>query len=339
VVDFDDFFNDTGDSSSPSAGSVTKTSSNNVDTSDAASDEDTDPWAVLAAAAGEEALPPAQSHPEPQNIQMPPQDNPPMTSFAQGETFTMPQTQSPHQSGPIPIEGLATLGSQIQSHATNLSRTLSTKLKEVDAKHGIIQKVSDAKHNVEQKYHVSEKMNEFHTRVVKPTSHTVVEKVVPSVKQSWGVVSTTVRESVANLNTDNANGAGIDSVDGEVALNRQQTQVDIRQRWASISTAVGTKWNSAATTLGEKAEVWKEGHMQWREEHKKKIDEGHAKPLEDVKESLAGGMQWVSQRFRKKDQTNNDGSPRKEQSVFGTIIDMDSRYIDADKIPSSFLGD
>ena len=338
--DFDDPFGELNLDTTTPAESEAKTPENPAADTNNAVDDDADPWAVLAAAAGEEA-PTPEAETQKSESSQPTEtitDDQPSTSFAQGETFSMPQTHSPYQPGPIPIEGLSLLGSQIQSHASNLSRTLSTKFQEVDAKHGITQKVTEAKNNVEEKYHISEKMSNFHTRVVKPAGDNVVEKVVPSVKEGWGAVSSTVRQSVANLNTEN--GAGIDSVDAEVALNQQSQQVpDLRQKWASISSAVGTRWSSTAAVLGEKAEVWKEGHMQWREEHMKKMGEegGNSRAPLDVKETFAGGMNWVSQRF-KKAQVNNE-SPVKEQSVVSTLIDLDSRQVDSDGIPSSFMRD
>ena len=337
--DFDDPFSELNLDTSAPADNVTETQENNAADTNATEDDDADPWAVLAAAAGEEAPAPEPETQQSESSQQTEKavDDKPSTSFAQGETFSMPQTQSPYQAGPIPIEGLSLLGSQIQSHASNLSRTLSAKFQEVDAKHGISQKVTEAKHTVEEKYHISEKMSNFHTQVVKPAGDNVVEKVVPSVKEGWGVVSSTVRQNVANLNSNS--GAGIDSVDGEMALNQQSETPDIRQKWASVSSAVGNRWSSTAAVLGEKAEVWKESHMQWREEHMKKMAEERSTnraPL-DVKETFAGGMNWVSQRF-KKAQVNNE-SPVKEQSVVSTLIDMDSRKVDSDGIPSSFMRD
>lgn len=305
----------------------------------------------LAAAAGEEAptSEPANEVTDEEDQQTTQEEaatsnpaNEQSTSFAQGETFSMPQTQSPYQSGPIPIEGLSLIGSQIQSHATNLSRTLSTKFQEVDAKHSITAKVSEAKHNVEERYHISEKVSDFHTRIVKPAGDNVIEKVVPTVREGWGAVSSTVRKSVANLHQETIpnNGAGVDLVDGEVALERNQQQqqpaVDMKQKWASISSAVGTRWSSTAAVLGEKAEVWKEGHMQWREEHMKKNNDGRSVPA--LGETLTGGMSWVSQRFKKQENSSYD-SPVKEQSVVGTLMDMDSRQTDSDGIPSSFFRD
>jgi hypothetical protein len=204
-------------------------------------DEEADPWALLAAAAGEEAPQP------PPSTQQSDSGEQPSTSFAQGETFSMPPpTQSP--------EGLSLLTS-VQTHASTLSRTLSTKLQQMDARHGISQKVSHVKSHVEERYHVTEKMNEFHTKVVKPA---VVEKVVPTVKEGWG----SLRSKVANLHSE-TDGAGIDSTDSE-AWNK-----DIRQQWSSLSTALGCKWNATAAVLEKKAESWKEGHLQWRAEQRK----------------------------------------------------------------------
>jgi hypothetical protein len=125
----------------------------------------------------------------------------------------------------------------------------------MDARHGISQKVSHVKSHVEERYHVTEKMNEFHTKVVKPA---VVEKVVPTVKEGWG----SLRSKVANLHSE-TDGAGIDSTDSE-AWNK-----DIRQQWSSLSTALGCKWNATAAVLEKKAESWKEGHLQWRAEQRK----------------------------------------------------------------------
>lgn len=332
--DFDDPFAPLDGAASPLSNSAAAEVPSSASTDNAVEE---DPWAVLAAAAGEEAPKPEQSQttsePTPAaEIQQ--EEHVVSTSFAQGETFSMPQTQSPYQSGPNPIEGISLLGSQLQSQVGALSRTLSTKLQQVDAKHEITRKVSDARNNVNERYQISEKVHQFHTNVVKPAGDNIVEKVIPSVQQGWGALSSNVRKSVANLNQENGAGAGVDSVDGERALNPEKGTADIRQTWASIS----SKLNSTAAVLGEKAEVWKEGHMQWREEHLKKMEQERAhggNPALDVKETFAGGMNWVSQRFKKSQVVNNGESPVKEQSVVSTLMDMDKS--DSDGIPSSFF--
>eukprot|EP00804_Cyclotella_cryptica_P019701 CCRYP_016461-RA/>CCRYP_016461-RA protein AED:0.21 eAED:0.21 QI:0/-1/0/1/-1/1/1/0/249 len=249
----------------------------------------------------------------------------------------MPQPTD-HQHGTIPIEGLAVLGSQIQSTATNLTRTLSTKIQEVDAKHGISQKVCEAKQNVEEKYHISEKLNDFHLKVVKPAGDGVVEKVVPAVNHGWGAV----RRSVAGLNERRIDGATVEGVEG-APNNDSSNGADIRQRWASISYAVGSKWTSAAKAAGESVEHWKEGHMQWREEQKKKMEEeaANGQPSLDVaRERIAGGMSWVSERLMNKSQGGDSRSPANQnQSVVSTLMDLEAERRDSDGLPSSFFKD
>lgn len=327
--DFDDPFASLDSTASPLSNATAEAPS-----SATTDNEDEDPWAVLAAAAGEEAPKPEQSQPASDPTpaaEIPQEEHTVSTSFAQGETFSMPQTQSPYHSGPIPIEGISLLGSQLQSQVGALTRTLSTKLQQVDAKHGITQKVSDARNNVNERYHITEKVQQFHTNVVKPAGDNVVEKVIPSVQQGWGALSSNVRKSVANFNQEKEDGAGVDSIDGERALNPEKGNTT----WASIS----SKFNSTAAVLGEKAEVWKEGHMQWREEHLKKMEQERARgnPALDVKETFAGGINWVSQRFKKVQVENNHASPVKERSVVSTLMDMDSRQSESDGIPSSFF--
>jgi hypothetical protein len=210
----------------------------------------------------------------------------------------------------------------------------------VDAKHGISQKVCEVKQNVEEKYHISEKLNDFHLKVVKPAGDGVVEKVVPAVNHGWGAV----RRSVAGLNERRTNVDGT-SVEGvEVApTNDSNNGADIRQRWASISHAVGNKWTSAAKAAGDSVEHWKEGHIQWRDDQKKKMEQeaadGHPS-LDVAKERIAGGMNWVSERFMNKSQPVESRSPvNQNQSVVSTLLDFEAEHTDSDGLPSSFFKD
>jgi hypothetical protein len=269
--------------------------------------EEADPWAILAEGAGESPPQPLEET---------------STSFAAGENFSMPQTE-PTSEHPIL--------SQIQSTATSLTRTLSQKVQEVDAKHGFSQRAMEAKNTVEEKYHIGEKLQDFHSKVVKPAGDRAVETVGPAVTTGWGAV----RRSIGSL-TQKRDGAGVDSIDGEAAFNGAHSAdngADIRQKWASLSSAVGTKWNTTAQTIGERAEQWKEGHLQWREEHMKKSGEGQS-----LDAKIAGGMNWVSGRF-KKGQNVETSSPEKEQSVVSTLMDLDMRNTDDDGLPSSFFKD
>lgn len=329
IESFDDPFTTSSDAASISQPNESETPSNDASAQENALEEDADPWAVLAAAAGE----PHRGQPL--------QPDRPTQTFAhtQGETFTMPQPTT-HQNGTIPIEGLAVLGSQIQSTATNLTRTLSTRIQEVDAKHGISQKVGEVKQNVEEKYHISEKLNDFHQKVVKPAGGGVVEKVVPAVNHGWGAV----RRSVASLNERRTHADGTSAEGAQVAPTSDSNNgAHIRQRWASLSQAVGNTWTSAAKAAGDSVEHWTEGHMQWREEQKRKMEQesGNGHPSLDVaKERIAGGMNWVSDRLMNKSQPVVSRSPvNQNQSVVSTLLDLEAENTDSDGLPSSFFKD
>lgn len=100
-----------------------------------------DSWATLAAAAGEE--PPSSKNPSTEPIAV---------SHAEGETFTMPETNAPSQKN------------EFLTAMSNLGSVISAKAKEVDQQHHVSEKwgnvtaaTKQKTGEINEKYHVSEK--------------------------------------------------------------------------------------------------------------------------------------------------------------------------------------
>eukprot|EP00571_Detonula_confervacea_P013901 CAMPEP_0172304198 /NCGR_PEP_ID=MMETSP1058-20130122/5632_1 /TAXON_ID=83371 /ORGANISM="Detonula confervacea, Strain CCMP 353" /LENGTH=326 /DNA_ID=CAMNT_0013015323 /DNA_START=11 /DNA_END=991 /DNA_ORIENTATION=+ len=302
-----------------------------------ATEEEADPWAVLAAAAGEEAPPPTPSttHAEtavPATTTL--ADHPPTAtaatatalSHAEGETFTMADlnNNNQHQQQQPP-----SLAAQIQSSTANLSSALTTKIQQVDAKTGISTKA----HTVDEKYHISEKWSHFQTDVLKPTtektrqktkevSTSVKEKVGPSVKEHWG------------------------------SIKQRSTEMGITQKWSSLSSKVGSKWHETSAQVGESVEHWKEEQEKKRalanssngnnndyngeaarEQQQQQFQQNLEGAKEKVVERWTGGVSWVSQRIQAAKQQSNGGLNG------GEFTDRETKRMDSDGLPSSFRRD
>ncbi|EED93359.1 predicted protein [Thalassiosira pseudonana CCMP1335] len=288
-------------------------------------DDNADPWAVLAAAAG------TSPHPNNNdNTNTPPtitatEQTQPSLSHAEGEVFSMPTTAEQQ-----PTNGLAALGSQIQSSAATIGHVLSSKIREVDAKHGVSTKVQTTKHNLNEQYHISEKWNEFQTNVWTPVSTKTVEKT----REVTQVVGERVAPMIGGLTEKIVGRAGksADQVaperDGEGGVSlpppNSEQHVDLRQRWGSVTSAVSTKWQSATAVVGE-----------WKEEHMKKMDQeagprGDNQSLEVAKEKLAGAKDWVSQKLVEAAERRGSGGGME-------MNEKETRRLDSDGIPSSFF--
>jgi len=308
---------------------------------------DVDPWAVLAAAAGEEAPAPTPPSDNNDGIVTPPavatavaitDRQPPITlAHAQGETFTMPTTnegndnQQQQQQHP-------SLAAQIQSSTANLSTVLSTKIHEVDAATGISTKVSTRARVVDEQYHITEKWSAFHTNVLKPTTSKTIEKTKE--------VSSTVKEKLNN-------NQGVK--EGWGSIKQRSAEMGITRKWASMTTVVGSKWNETSSKVGESVEHWKE-----EQERKKamananeggvpqngergggglqKIDLEGTK--EKVVESWTGGVNWVSQRIQNSKLSSEvERSQQWQRPATTGPSDAEFKRLDKDGLPTSFRKD
>ena len=300
---------------------------------------ETDPWAVLAAAAGEDAPAPVASEsdsapPTSAETAIPTTSVPPSTKHNivetttlehhEGETFSMPTDQ---QNEP------PSLASQIRSSTANLTSTLSHKIQEVDTKTGISTKTKE----LNDQYHISEKWSTFQTNVIIPTttktvektkevSTSVKEKVAPSVKEHWG------------------------------SIKQRSTELGVTEKWSSLSLKVGAKLNETKANV----EHWKEeqekkkalansnisnggeGQQQTtkqpiiNEQQKEQIQQNIEATKEKVKEGWTGGMNWLSSRIQQvhahqQQQQQGNGVQDYSAGNGGGVSRMDS-----DGLPTSF---
>eukprot|EP00581_Thalassiosira_minuscula_P015328 CAMPEP_0183719612 /NCGR_PEP_ID=MMETSP0737-20130205/12467_1 /TAXON_ID=385413 /ORGANISM="Thalassiosira miniscula, Strain CCMP1093" /LENGTH=380 /DNA_ID=CAMNT_0025949333 /DNA_START=9 /DNA_END=1151 /DNA_ORIENTATION=+ len=311
-------------------------------------EEEADPWAVLAAAAGEEApQPPPAATPANTSVivadaNAPPAEQPgAQLMHSEGETFAMPG--APNSSS----QERPSFASQLQSSTANLSATLTTKLAEVNAKTGISTKAK----SVDEQYHLTEKWTSFKTDVIAPTTTRTVEKtkeVSTTAVEKTKEVSTSVKEKVAPH---------------WGAMRQRTTEIGIAQKWSSLSSVTKTKWNESKEKVGENIEHWKE-----EQERKKALANSGAgdaaaanggaggvgdpateklkKDLEATKEkvveSWTGGVNWVSQRIKDaklSQELNNNGNANNSAAATTTSTDQSLNRLDSDGLPSSFRKD
>lgn len=137
-------------------------------------------------------------------------------------------------------------------------------------------------------------------------------------------------------------------------LGQKAQDMKLTQKWASISSAVGTKWQSAAAGVGESVEHWKEEHKKKMAtenagmngpydptgggSNKARVDPVSAK----VKESFAGGMGWVSKRFQEVKSQREGGAGTSmgyddAREMKEMPSDRETKRTDSDGLPSSFF--
>mmetsp|Transcript_15852 Transcript_15852/g.28524 ORF Transcript_15852/g.28524 Transcript_15852/m.28524 type:complete len:383 (+) Transcript_15852:53-1201(+) len=313
---------------------------------DAAVATDVDPWAVLAAAAGEEApapSPPSTPSNDDDGAVTPPavatavaitDHQPPITlAHAQGETFTMPTANE----GNDKQQPLPSLAAQIQSSTANLSTVLSTKIHEVDAATGLSTKVTTKARVVDEQYHITEKWSAFHTNVLKPTTTKTIEKTK--------VVSSTVKEKL-NSNQGVKEGWG--------SIKQRSAEMGIAKKWTSMTTVVGSKWNETSSKVGESVEHWKE--EQERKKSMANANEGGVAEngergraglqkidlegtKEKVVESWTGGVNWVSQRIQNSKLSSEVERSQQWQRPATGPPDAEFKRLDTDGLPTSFRKD
>ena len=157
-----------------------------------------DPWATLAAAAGEEPPSAADAAPASNN-------NDVSTSHAEGETFTMPETNTPSQKN------------EFMTAMTNLGSVISAKAQEVDEQHHVSEKLANAKEatkkktgEINEKYQVSEKWSSL-TRKVSVKVEQVKEdpktkEATENVKKSLAGASSWFSQKFEQMKTPPNNG-------------------------------------------------------------------------------------------------------------------------------------
>lgn len=265
---------------------------------DTAGDDDQDPWAIMAKAAGEE-LPPAEPSKDANGTVSAAEivhdkhgAGVQMMTHAQGETFSM-DTDSAAPAGDF----RASLAAHVQAS----TQFLQSKIQEVDEKAGISVKLKE----VDEQHRISEKLGSFNERVVKPTTEKtaartreVTEKVKPSIQQGWG------------------------------SIKDRTAEMGISERWSSISSAVGAKWNETTQHVGENVE-----HFKAEQEKKRAMANANGAPqlkpqFEDAKEKVVSGwnkgLGWVNQQLNKSDSSDN------------VRDDKEMARLDSDGLPSSF---
>ena len=308
------------------------------DAADAAANNEADPWAVLAAAAGEEA--PAAASPSPTTTAAADTATTPADSsispletttlaHAEGETFTMPTT--PNGNGNDKISSIV---AQVQSkiHEVDSNIGLSTKVRSIDEQYQISQKLSEFNEHistkarsVDEQYHISQKLSEFNENVLKPTtaktvektkevSSSVKEKVGPTVSEKWG------------------------------SIKQRTVEIGVAQKWGEISSATSNKWSETKDSI-----------VHWKEEQEKKKaltpvagngggSGGGGLDLEVAKEKVVegwtGGVTWVSQKIQdvklQHQQQQQQGGGQMNGSSGG---EREMNRLDSQGFPSSFQKD
>jgi len=165
-----------------------------------------DPWATLAAAAGEE--PPSEAAPAPAaESSTNPSTEPIAVSHAEGETFSMPETNAP----PPKNEFLTAV--------TNLGSVITAKAQEVDQQHHVTEKLASVKlataaktGEINEKYQVSEKWSNLtrtmSVKVEKVKEDPKTKEATENVKKSLAGASSWVSQKFQAIKTPPSNNGG-----------------------------------------------------------------------------------------------------------------------------------
>ena len=281
------------------------------------SNESADPWAVLAAAAGEDA----PTIPQPTATQT--------LTHAEGENFSMPgnvdSSQQQQQSGIL------------ASFTTNLSH----KIEELDAKTGISKKSAE----LNDQYHISEKWSSFNEKVIKPTTEKTVaktnevkEKVAPTVKEHWDGIKVKSSEKANELGISQKWGsitAGAKAKLEETKANVEHWKEEQEKKKALQNSGSNGSINSGsgATTEGSN------GNSQTKqpivsEQQQQQIKENLELTKEKVVEGWNGGMNWLSQKINEAKAQHEQKVEEQKQANSAAVNRTDS-----DGLPSSFRKD
>ena len=160
-----------------------------------------DPWATLAAAAGEEPPSAADAAPASNN------NNDVSTSHAEGETFTMPETNAPSQKN------------EFLTAMTNLGSVISAKAQEVDEQHHVSEKLAGVKEatkkktgEINEKYQVSEKWSsltrKMSVKVEQVKEDPKTKEATENVKKSLAGASSWLSQKFDQMKTGPPNNGG-----------------------------------------------------------------------------------------------------------------------------------
>ena len=165
-----------------------------------------DPWATLAAAAGEES--PSEAAPAAAaESSTNPSTEPIAVSHAEGETFSMPETNAP----PPKNEFLTAV--------TNLGSVITAKAQEVDQQHHVTEKLASVKlataaktGEINEKYQVSEKWSNLtrtmSVKVEKVKEDPKTKEATENVKKSLAGASSWVSQKFQAIKTPPSNNGG-----------------------------------------------------------------------------------------------------------------------------------
>lgn len=297
--------------------------------------DDSDPWAVLAAAAGEgtsldQSLSSA-ALPGDSTETTPAASSSTMLTHAEGETFAMPDASTTSSST---TSSSPSILDQLRSSTTNL-------LNEVDAKTGISHRAKV----VNDHFHISEKWTNFHTQVLQPTTiktrEIVSEKLTPTIKEHWG------------------------------SIQQRTSEMGVKERMTNVSSAVGQTWQTTSARVGH----WREEQEMKRALANARNTEslyGDAtaggegtsssssasqgqhqfqQNLEGAKVKVVEGWNWISQRIqetklppRQQKQQEQPQQLQPSSGGEGEEVGPNNRtskmkHLDSDGLPSSFRKD
>jgi len=288
--------------------------------------ESADPWAVLAAAAGEDAPPPVNNTAD-TAVPIPPATE---LTHTEGENFSMPGNVDSSQQQQQQSSGI------LASFTTNLSH----KIEEIDAKTGISKKSAE----LNDQYHISEKWSSFNEKVIKPTTEKTVaktnevkEKVAPSVKEHWDGIKVKSSEKANEMGISQKWGsitAGAKAKLEETKSNVEHWKEEQEKKKALQNSGSNGSINSGsgATTEGSVNSQTKQPIVS--EQQQQQIKENLELTKVKVVEGWNGGMNWLSQKI-------NDAKAQHEQKV-EEQKQANSAVVnrtDSDGLPSSFRKD
>jgi hypothetical protein len=296
--------------------------------------DDDDPWAVLAAAAAGEGSSSTSTDDEVATAAA--ADAAMTLAHAEGETFAMPDdavaaAANNNNNNPAARDHQTSSSSSSSSLVDQLRSSTAHLFHEVDAKTGI----STRARIVDDQFHISEKIHNFHGNVLLPataktvdkTKEIVQEKIAPTVREHWG------------------------------AIQQRASELGVKERMTMVSSAVGQTWQETTSRVGH-----------WREEQEMRRalananattssslygDAGggssqrqhhHQLPqnLDVAREKVVEGWNWMSQRivqgtakFQQQHSSSGEGGEGVPVSRTTQMRHLDSH----DGLPSSFRKD
>jgi hypothetical protein len=282
-----------------------------------ASDEG-DPWAVLAAAAGEatdesDAIPSSASTATT------------VLAHSEGESFAMPNANAATSSS----TSTSSIIGQIRSSTAHL-------LHEVDSKTGI----SSRARIVDDQLHISEKWTNFHSHVLLPTTtktkEIVHDKIAPTVKEHWSTIQQRtsemgVKERMANVSS--AVGQTWHETTSRVGHWREEQEMKRALANARNESLYGDAAGSSPPSSSLSSHEQRHHHQ-------------FQQNLDGAKEKVVEGWNWLSQRIHEtklRQQQRQQPQPSSGGDGVEDVVpdnrNSEMRHMDSDGMPSSFRKD